>query len=101
MRAISDIARVVAPAAAVGALAVLGDHALESEQARMPERIGSDLALLEVGGPKARATLALRIDCGSLRRSVAHQDVEGVELDLGIVLPAVQAVESGRGRGAA
>ena len=76
MLPVLDLDPVPEPAAAVGALAVLGDHALQSEQAGMPEQIGSDLALLEVGQEDAvtrrassRARLALRIDSGSLRRS--------------------------------
>ena len=45
----------------------------------------------------SRARLVLRIDQRQLAQivAVAHQHVEGVELDLGIVLAAVQAVEVG------
>jgi hypothetical protein len=86
------------PAAAIDIVAVLGDQTLESEQARMPEQVRPDLALFEIrqedpvdSARQACLAQAQRQFADVL--TAAHQDVEGVELDLVIVLPAVQAVE--------
>ena len=49
MLPVLDLDPAITPAAAVGALAVLGDHALQAQEAGMPERVRADLALLEVG----------------------------------------------------
>jgi hypothetical protein len=54
----------------------------------------SDRKLPSTRRVSSRARFALRIDSGSLRRSSPSlTDVEGVELDLMIVLPTVQPVE--------
>jgi hypothetical protein len=47
MLPVLDLDPAIGPAAAVPALAVLGDHAFEPHQASVP--VGADLALLEVG----------------------------------------------------
>ena len=80
---------------------MLRDQPLQPHQAGMPEQVRADLALLEVGArwmpstrrASSRARLVLRIDQRQLAQivAVADQHVEGVELDLGIVLAASAA----------
>ena len=82
----------VAPAAAIEALAVLRDHALQPHQTGVAEQVRADLALLEVAQedtvhtPRQQpceAGLAHRQRQAAEILAIAHQDVEGVELDLG------------------
>jgi hypothetical protein len=47
MLPVLDLDPVPEPAAAVGTLAVLANHALQAHQARVPEQVRADLALLE------------------------------------------------------
>jgi hypothetical protein len=47
MLPILDLDPVPEPAAAVGTLAVLANHALQAHQAGVPEQVRADLALLE------------------------------------------------------
>ena len=84
-------------AAAVGALAVLGNHALQSQQAGVPEKVRPDLALFEVAQEDAVDAPRQHpgeIGLAQLQRqfadvlAVADQDIEGVELDFVIVLAA-------------
>jgi hypothetical protein len=65
----------IVPAASVGALAILGNHALQSQQAGVSEKIRADLSLstserkiLSTWRAKSREGLALRTLSGSLRR---------------------------------
>jgi hypothetical protein len=47
MLPVLDLDPVTESTAAVGALAMLGDHALKAHQAGMPEQVRADLSLLE------------------------------------------------------
>ena len=76
MLPVLDLDPAIVPAAAVAALAVLGDHTLQPHQAGVPEQVLANLALFEVGQEYAvdaareePARLDLRIDSGSLRTS--------------------------------
>jgi len=85
---------------------VLANQFLQPEQAGVAEYIGTDFALLEVGQEDSvdaarqetgQAGLAHRQRQASEIRAIAHQEVEGVELDLGIVSARVQGVENRTG----
>ena len=102
MLPVLDLDPTIGPAAAIAALAMLGDHTLQPHQAGVPEQVRADLALLEVG--QEYAVDAARQQSGEAglahveRQSaeilaIADEDVEGVELHLGVMLAAVQAVE--------
>ena len=47
MLPVLDLDPAIGPAAAIGALAVLGDHALQPQQAGVPKQVRPDLALFE------------------------------------------------------
>ena len=77
----------------------------QAHQAGMPEQVRADLALLEVAqedpvhAPRqepGQVGLAHRQRQPAEVLAVADQDVEGVELDLGIVLAGVQPLKSDR-----
>jgi hypothetical protein len=88
---------------AIGASAVLGDHALQSHQAGVPElvRTGSRPARNRQGGCRRRAAPAAgQVDPAHRQRlpqvlAASRQDIECVELHLGIVSTRVQPVEIG------
>ena len=72
---ILDFDPVPEPAAAIDALAVLRDHALQPHQAGVAEQVRADLALLERPGmpstrrANSRASWSCAFYSGSLRRS--------------------------------
>ena len=86
----------------IWSVAVFRNQTLQPHQAGMPEQVRADLAPLErrqmdaVNTPRQKPRqIGLAHIQGKLAEilAVAHQHVEGVELDLVIVLAAVQAIE--------
>ena len=92
------------PAATIGTVAVLRDQALEPHQAGCAEQVRADFALLErcgeyaipptrqqprqVGLPNAQGKPAQVF-------AIHSQHVEGVKLDLFVMLPSLQGVKVG------
>jgi hypothetical protein len=86
----------------MGAVAALRHHALQPHLAGCPEQVRSDLALLEWGDEDAvrparqqtrEVGLADRERYAAQVFAIECEDVEGVELNLVIVLARVQGVE--------
>ena len=97
MLPVLDLDPAIGAAAAIDALAMLRDHAFQSHQAGMPEQIRA-ISPCSKSDRKMPSTRRASSRASDERQpaeilAVAHQDIERVELHLGIVPARVQAVE--------